>query len=286
MAKAGKENFVGILLGLAIGDAMGATLEFGPRRPLDNLHTEMSGGGPFDLAPGEWTDDTAMAVAMASSLMNEKAFCPLCVLREWSDWYSSGKHSCTGSCFDIGHATRIALGQFLRNPEAIPAIEPSALGNGSLMRLAPVVLFASSPPEAELLAYQQSILTHGEEAARATGWFARLLFETAEAGFNLASVSASVVQRKRNEVSSSGFYKDTLEAAIWAVANTASFEGAIIQAVNLGDDADTVGAVAGQLAGAIYGTKNIPSRWLERLAWHDKLEKMACDLIEFSESMI
>jgi len=139
-----RQSFTGMLLGLAVGDALGTTLEFGPRRSLDNLHTEMIGGGVFGLAPGQWTDDTAMAVAMGRSLVHEKAFHPLNILNEWSEWYLRGKHACTGDCFDIGNATRSALDAFLKNPTVVPTIPASSLGNGTLMRLAPVVLFASS----------------------------------------------------------------------------------------------------------------------------------------------
>src|SRR5258707_506231 len=92
-----RERLTGMLLGLAVGDALGTTLEFRPRRPLDDLHTEMIGGGIFGLAPGQWTDDTAMAVAMGRSLIQEKAFVSLSILREWSEWYLRGKHACTGT---------------------------------------------------------------------------------------------------------------------------------------------------------------------------------------------
>jgi ADP-ribosyl-[dinitrogen reductase] hydrolase len=143
------------------------------------------------------------------------------------------------------------------------------------MRLAPVVLFASNEDEAESLSYEQSVLTHGDDAGRATGWFGRLLFKTANSGFDPASVPANIRNRNRSEVSASGFYENTLEAAMWAVSNTTSFEDAVIQAVNLGDDADTVGAVTGQLAGAMYGKNSIPERWLERLEWRNELEEMA-----------
>ena len=275
-----REHFTGMLLGLAVGDALGTTLEFQPRRPLDNLHTEMIGGGIFDLAPGQWTDDTAMAVAMARSLIQEKEFLPLSILREWSEWYLRGRHSCTGTCFDIGNATRRALDAFLQNPTAPPKISASSLGNGSLMRLAPVVLFASNEAEAEALSYEQSVLTHGEEAARPTGWFGGLLFRTASSGFDPAAVPANIRNRNRSEVSASGFYKNTLEAAVWAVSNTTSFEDALIQAVNLGDDSDTVGAVTGQLAGALYGESSIPERWLDRLEWRDELKELAHRLID------
>ena len=274
-----RETFTGILLGLAVGDALGTTLEFGPRRPLNNLHTEIIGGGVFGLAPGQWTDDTAMAVALGRSLIKEKKFLPLSILSEWSEWYQRGKHSCTGTCFDIGNATRSALDAFLRNPTVVPTISASSLGNGTLMRLAPVVLFASNEDEAESLAYKQSVLTHGEDAAMATGWFGKLLFKTAVSGFELASIPADISNRKRNEISSSGFYNDTLQAAMWAVANTSSFEDAVIQAVNLGDDADTVGAVTGQFAGAVYGESGIPDRWLKRIEWRNELKELADMLI-------
>jgi ADP-ribosyl-[dinitrogen reductase] hydrolase len=164
MAKT-RDNFTGVLLGLAVGDALGTTLEFGPRRSLDDLHTEMVGGGIFGLAPGQWTVDTAMAVARGRSLIQENGFFPLSILSEWSEWYLRGKHACTGTCFDIGNATRSALDAFLRNRSVVPSIPASSLGNGSLMRLAPVVLFASNEDEAKLLAHQQSTLTHGEDAA-------------------------------------------------------------------------------------------------------------------------
>lgn len=274
-----KDKFAGIFLGLAVGDALGTTLEFGPRRASDNLHTEMTGGGVFALAPGQWTDDTAMAVAIARSLIQENAFRPLHVLQEWSEWYQEGKHSCTGTCFDIGIVTRKALESFRRDPTAAPEIFPSALGNGPLMRLAPIVLFASTADEAESLAYEQSVLTHGEDAARATGWFGRLLFQTATSGWAATAIPAEIPARQRDQVSASGFYKHTLEAALWAVANTSSFEEAVVQAVNLGDDADTVGAVTGQLAGAIYGLSGIPERWLEPLAWRQDLTQMVDLLI-------
>jgi ADP-ribosyl-[dinitrogen reductase] hydrolase len=177
-----RDRQIGTFLGLAVGDALGTTLEFRPRRSLTDLHTDMIGGGAFSLAPGEWTDDTAMAVAMARSLVARKSFEPFDILNEWLAWYRDGKHSCTGTCFDIGNATAAALRAFERNPAALPEIRPDALGNGTLMRAAPAVLFAANADEAGALSYAQSKLTHGEEAARATEVFGRLLFTTARDG--------------------------------------------------------------------------------------------------------
>jgi ADP-ribosyl-[dinitrogen reductase] hydrolase len=273
-----RDRHIGMLLGLAVGDALGTTLEFRSRRPLRNLHTELTGGGAFTLAPGQWTDDTAMAVAMGRSLLARKRFDPFDILREWVAWYREGKHSCTGTCFDIGNATAAALRAFERNPAALPRISADALGNGTLMRAAPAVLFAANEDEAGSLSYTQSKLTHGEGAARATEAFGRTLFTAARDG-QLEPAPNAIAARRREDVRSGGFYRDTLEAALWAVANTHSFEDAVIQAVNLGDDADTVGAVTGQLAGAFYGYSAIPRRWLEPLAWHDELVRMANDLV-------
>ena len=146
-----------------------------------------------------------------------------------------------------------------------------------------MVLFASSSDEAERLSYKQASLTHGEGAALATGWFGRILFETALTGqLNPAAVSPDIRQRRRDQVKSSGFYQDTLDAALWAVTRTNSFEDAVVQAVNLGDDADTVGAVAGQLAGAIYGFSSIPDGWMKRLAWKDEMVQLARALVDLN----
>ena len=114
---------------------MGTTLEFGPRLPLTCLHTEMISGGPFRLKPGEWTDDTAMAVGLAHSLLEQQRFDPFSIMSEWCAWYRNGKHSCTGTCFDVGSATRLALDQFLHNRTRLPPIPDSSQGNGTLMRL-------------------------------------------------------------------------------------------------------------------------------------------------------
>ena len=158
----------------------------------------MIGGGVFRLAPGQWTDDTAMAVGMGRSLVAKAAFEPLDTLAEWSAWYREGKHSCTGTCFDIGAVTAKALKHLPPRSDATSRDRQFCSRDGSLMRLAPIVLFASSSDEAERLSYGQATLTHGEDAALATGWFGRILFETALTGqLNPAAVSPDIRQRRR-----------------------------------------------------------------------------------------
>jgi ADP-ribosyl-[dinitrogen reductase] hydrolase len=178
-------------------------------------------------------------------------------------------------------------GQLVAGPE-----DPMQAGNGSLMRLAPIAIFAAGDAnEAKRLADQQSRTTHPAPAAHdGCRYFARLL-TMAITGSRKADV-LNAIQWKgtpeiaaiagggwrgktRHEISSSGYVVHTLEAAIWCVDQSDSLEDALVLAVNLGDDADTVGAVTGQLAGAIWGSQAIPDRWLKKLAWREHLIERA-----------
>lgn len=310
----------GALLGLAVGDALGTTLEFSRRDTLPH-HTEMTGGGPFQLAPGQWTDDTSMALALADSLLHVPGFDAQNLMTRFVAWYREGAYSCTNSCCDIGIATREALARFERTgaPDA-GSIHPRTAGNGSLMRLAPVALATLyDPGEAERIAEAQSRTTHGApQAVEACVYFVQLLREailgqpdvlrprswigadtdglrprhfisgmdddltpverTGEVAIHEIA-QGSWRGKSRDQIRSSGYVIHTLEAAIWAVGTTATFEEAVTRAVNLGDDADTVGAVTGQLAGALYGGSAIPERWLHPLAWRDLITDLADRLI-------
>jgi ADP-ribosyl-[dinitrogen reductase] hydrolase len=286
------DRSVGCLLGLAVGDALGSTLEF-TKRDTKPLHTEMTGGGPYELKPGEWTDDTAMALALGESLVACGGFNPREVMDRFVAWWRDGVGSCTGTCFDIGIITSKALASYMGNgdPYAGPTSFRSA-GNGSLMRLAPAVLHGLSDAERiPALACEQSRLTHGAaEAVEACAFFSVLLSEAIfgaskaevlaprrwEDVASIANIAAgSALGKDRDAVRSSAYVVDTLEAAIWSVSQTETFEDALILAVNLGDDADSVGAVTGQLAGALYGTSAIPERWLAPLAWRERITRLA-----------
>jgi ADP-ribosyl-[dinitrogen reductase] hydrolase len=286
----------GALVGLAVGDALGTTLEFSTRDTRPH-HTDMTGGGPFNLAPGVWTDDTSMALALGESLIMRGGLDPDDLMTRFVHWWKDGAYSPTGTCFDIGITTSAALKQFLTNgkPYSGTASE-SAAGNGSLMRLAPVALFTFAAPEdCARMAMDQSRTTHAApQAIEACAFFADLLRraidgETKETLFaprkweghpTMQNIAAGTWRsKKRAEIRSSGYVIHTLEAALWAVEQTNSFEDALVLAVNLGDDADSVGAVTGQLAGALYGHSAIPQRWLAPLAWHDKIVNMADTLL-------
>lgn len=294
-ADACRDRARGALLGLAVGDAIGTTLEFSRR---DSSHVvDMVGGGPFRLQPGQWTDDTAMALALADSLAADPALDAADLMRRFVAWWQHGDYSCTGTCFDIGVTTRQALARFERDGDPYAgSTDPMSAGNGSLMRLAPVAIRHGHDREALAdVAARQSRTTHAApEAVAACIAYADLLAD-AMAGMAKpalltrphsstapgieAILAGSWRGKRRGDIRSSGYVAHSLEAALWCVGRTSSFASAVLLAANLGDDADTTAAITGQLAGALYGASGIPSAWLERLAWHDRLVAAADALI-------
>ena len=287
----------GAFLGLAVGDALGTTLEFRNRDSCPEL-TDMVGGGPFSLQAGQWTDDTSMALALADSLIAKGCLDPEDLADRFVSWWKTGAYSCTEICFDIGFTTRAALGRYLEHGEPFAgSTDEQSAGNGSIMRLAPVVLYALHDPVLlGRVARDQSRVTHGApQALEACEWFASrlrmavlgatkdelLIADDDDDGHpDLVAIRRGDWKTKTwDRIGSSGYVVDTLEAALWAVERTESFEEALLLAVNLGDDADTVGAVTGQLAGALYGRGGIPDRWLAKLAWKDRMEQMADALL-------
>lgn len=287
-----EDRAIGSLLGLAIGDAVGTTLEFEARDSLDLL-TDMIGGGPFDLRPGQWTDDTSMALALADSLLLNPKLDAIDLQKRFVSWWRDGLYSCTGDCFDIGITTETALENFeLKGSAVSGSTDPTSAGNGSLMRLAPVAISSWHDQERRRdTASRQSRSTHAApEAVDACVSFADILAQ-AIAGLVapwdlksdapitsptvLAVIEGSWRGKPRSSIKSSGYVLHTLEAALWCVGRTNNFRDAVLLAANLADDADTTAAVAGQLAGAIYGKAGIPTEWLERLAWSDKIEDIA-----------
>jgi ADP-ribosyl-[dinitrogen reductase] hydrolase len=290
----------GALLELAVGDALGTTLEFS-QRDLYPHHTEMTGGGPFRLEPGQWTDDTSMALALADSLIAHPELDAHDLMNRFVAWWREGTYSCTGACFDIGLTTREALARYLKTGAPFAGSnDPRAAGNGSLMRLAPAAIHAlHNPKMAQHFAIEQSRTTHAApQAVEACAVFAEFLVgamqgvpkeellqpRTWHGDQAIAVVAAGGWRgRPRATVRSSGYVVHTLEAALWAVDQTASFDEALVLAVNLGDDADSVGAVTGQLAGALYGMSAIPERWLAPLAWRERLVGAADALLTTEE---
>lgn len=303
------QRFRGALLGLAVGDALGTTVEFSRPGTFTPV-TTITGGGPFGLPRGAWTDDTSMALCLADSLIETRAFDPADQLRRYVRWYREGHRSATGVCFDIGNSTRAALERFERTGEPYPGdAQPAGGGNGPLMRLAPVALAYARHPEAAVdHAARSARTTHGAPAAiDATRYMAALLVQ-ALAGAGREAVLAgeghpaavrdaglhhevdavargSFAARRPPEIRGGGYAVHALEAALWALATTSTFADGALAAVNLGDDADTTGAIYGQLAGAVYGVGGIPEEWLSVLVMRDELTGVADALLELSGEM-
>jgi ADP-ribosylglycohydrolase len=269
----------------------------------------MVGGGPFHLAPGEWTDDTSMALCLAESLLECNGFDPADQMRRYTRWWREGYLSSTGRCFDIGNTTYAALAEFERTGNPFSGSpDARAAGNGSLMRLAPVPLyFASSLSNAMRYAADSSQTTHGTlEAIDACQVMSALIVlavrgapkhqlldpaalrATIGTAVDLNTLSPRIVEivdgsfitREPPDIRGTGYVVHTLEAALWAFHRSPTFEEGALMAVNLGNDTDTTGAVYGQLAGCHYGVENIPERWRAKLAHVEMITQFADRLHE------
>jgi ADP-ribosylglycohydrolase len=306
-----RHRYRGALLGLAAGDALGTSLEFAAPGTFAPL-VDMVGGGPFGLDPGQWTDDTAMALCLAESLIECRGFDPRDQMQRYLRWYREGHLASTGACFDIGNTVRAALEACEHSGEPFcGSCDPRSAGHGSLMRLAPVALaFARCPQRAIHLAGESSRTTHGaREAVDACRYFAGLLVgalsgldkaELLAPGFSpipglwereplaprVAEVAAASFRRREPpEIRGTGYVVESLEAALWAFDRSEDFREGALMAVNLGDDADTTGAIYGQLAGAYYGVQDIPAPWRERLARRETLRGYADLLLTLAEHL-
>ena len=299
------DRFRGCLLGLACGDAVGTTVEFRPRGSFPPV-TAMSGGGPFSLDAGDWTDDTSLALCLAASLTEQQGFDAEDQMQRYVRWMDEGYYSSTGECFDIGNTTSAALNRFKRSGEPFAgSTDPHAAGNGSIMRLAPIPMwFYSDLEQAIHFAGESSRTTHAAvECVDACRFYAAVLIAALSGAAKDDILSApfediqppelspkiqaiadgSYRDKGEEEISGSGYVVDSLEAALWCFHTTDNYRDAILRAVNLGDDADTTAAVCGQAAGAYYGVAGIPSEWLERLTMRQEIDRLAIELLSSGE---
>ena len=292
-----RDAFRGCLLGLAVGDAVGTTVEFRPRGTFEPL-TDMVGGGPFGLRAGEWTDDTSMALCLATSLVERNGFDARDQMERYCRWADQGYLSSTGTCFDIGGTVASVLQRFQYTGEPYSgSTNPYSAENGCIMRLAPIPMFYFAEPEAaERYAAGSSRTTHGAtECIDACRLLTRIIgralqgrpkdeillgdgnkFEGAE---KVVAIDRGHYRRKSDaDIQASGYVVESLEAALWCFDRSTTFEEAILMAANLGDDADTTAAVCGQVAGAYYGESGLPAAWLKRLVMRSEITKLADQL--------
>ena len=291
------DRAIGALVGLACGDAVGTTVEFQPRGSFDPV-TDMVGGGPFRLEAGQWTDDTSMALCLAESLIENDGMDLADQMRRYVRWRDDGHFSSKGHCFDIGFTTDTQLDRFIRTGEPVePAdeVDQDAQANGSLMRLAPVPIRWWTDPEAAAeRSGESSTTTHAAtvpvDACRLMGAMVAALiggatwsdvtapsfWRESELAPAIAEIAAgSWATKQDGEIKGSGHSVRALEAALWAVDGAQEFREAVLRATNLGDDADTTAAIAGQFAGARWGHTGIPEAWRTKLTLHDEMIDMA-----------
>lgn len=295
--RAGK--YFGGVLGVAVGDALGATVEFMTREQIKAAypegHRKMIGGGAFRVKPGEWTDDTAMTLAVARGIAESPADPVEAVGRHFINWFD-------GNPPDVGNACRLALGAFKQSNSweaASQAVHERlgdrAGGNGALMRTLPTAL-AYGPETAQAVRIGRMTHPHPESDAAVTVYHrmvdalvreGKSKTEAFAAGLAVAGPLVERLERvpelREKEVRSSGYVVETLEAAIWSFLTTESLEACILRAVNLGDDADTVGCVAGGLAGVYYGPGAVPRDWSMTLQGRMQLEEAAEQLYRIAE---
>jgi ADP-ribosyl-[dinitrogen reductase] hydrolase len=295
------DKFRGVLLGLAVGDALGAPLEFQPARSPGDYVAEMIGGGWQQLGPGEWTDDTQLALCVVESLLAKSVFDPDDIARRFVKWMESGPK-------DIGlHTQRVLAAIKSGTPweHASAKAQDTDLENapnGSLMRCAPLAMFFFRHPDyAASLSPVLSRVTHAHPDCEAACVLVSVAIthllmgvgvaDAIDAGYSACeSVSDAFRESVRramqpsNATSPTGWVLDTLEVALWSLLHTSTFEQAIVEAVNRGADADTVGAVTGALAGAHYGLSAIPARWLSALSECDRLLRNADRLFQLANA--
>ena len=291
------DRYQGCLLGLAVADAVGTTVEFMPRGSFEPV-TDMTGGGPFNLKPGQWTDDTSLALCLATSLVEKQGFDALDQMQRYVRWQDEGYLSSNGRCFDIGYTTRIALNNFRMNGDPFGGpVNTDSAGNGSLMRLAPVPMYYAPDLEKAMnYSAESSRTTHGApEAVDACRLYGGMLVKALEGRskdeilfgfdpslFNSPKISAiargEYIQKKIGQISGNGYVINSLEAALWCFWSTNSYAEAVLASVNLGDDTDTTAAVCGQVAGAFYGRLDIPQHWLEKITMCKEITRLADQL--------
>ena len=294
-----------------MGDALGAPLEYMSQGSFDPV-SDMMGGGVFKLKPGDFTDDTSMALCLAESLIESRGFNASDQMERYLKWYHQGYLSSQGWCFDIGTINRKALLTFESTRQAFCGLsDEKSASNGSLMRLAPVALaYASRPSTGMDMAGESSRTTHGHklciDACRyLCGLIIGCLQERTKEELlaeKFTPVKEYWLHRPMSpeiEAIAKGEYKDKeppdiqgtgevthcLEAALWAFHKSDSFKEGALLAVNLGGDADSTGAVYGQLAGAYYSENGLPDEWKSKLTMSDVIRRYAEQLFALSQTM-
>ncbi|HLP52714.1 MAG TPA: ADP-ribosylglycohydrolase family protein [Chitinophagales bacterium] len=306
-----------ILFGLAVGDALGVPVEFRSRKAIAlNPVKSMLGHGTHNQPAGTWSDDSSLAFCLAEALTNE--FDLKNAAENFVAWMNDSYWTPHGSVFDIGITTRTAINELAMGirPELAGGFDINSNGNGSLMRILPLILFLKDKPIEERYEWVKKVssITHAHIRSVIGCFyyteFALLLLNGSKPNnaykslqltlpvflldileINPAEVTLydrlltqDIIQLKEDEIFSSGYVLHTLEASIWCILTTNTYADAVLKAVNLGDDTDTTGCVTGGLAGIVYGYDEIPTEWISVLARKADIQDLANRLNEKHKS--
>jgi ADP-ribosylglycohydrolase/O-acetyl-ADP-ribose deacetylase (regulator of RNase III) len=294
-----RDRAIGSLIGLAIGDAMGAPYEFQPfgYKVVDHYIT----GGVHNISIGEWTDDTSMALCLAQSLIDCKGFNAKDQMERYLSWSHDGYFCTRTHCFDIGNTVSSALQKYKETKNPYSGLGgDSNSGNGSLMRIAPIALMYRNNKD-DLITYaaKSSQMTHKSQlAVDACIVYAQLIAGAingiskeellSKEFINRENIREEVLRiidgsyKEKKEFKATGYVLHTLESALMAFYRYDSFEDGLLHVISLGDDTDTVGAVYGQLAAAYYGYDAIDEKYKAELQQHDKIYNIADRLYTLS----
>lgn len=302
-----KDQIMGGLLGVVVGDALGLPVQFQTRSELrQDPVNGMRGWGAFNMPPGSISDDGSLTLCLAESIC-EAGINPDDAAQRFLRWFNEGYWTPGGKAYDIGMSTYRAMDNL---NAGIPATQAGSgeehdNGNGSLMRIMPAAIYLAEADIDTLVAgiWNISRITHGHPRACSACYLYALLVRELlhgctpqEAYRNLCGLPSVVLKAgiadserihfdrilsgilpdiKESKISSSGYVIHTLEASIWCLLNSPDYDATVLKAVNLGDDTDTTAAVVGGLAGIAYGVEGIPAEWLEVLVLRDGILALA-----------
>lgn len=301
------EKIKAVLFGVAVGDALGVPVEFFPReRVQENPVTTMIGYGTYNLPKGTWSDDSSLTFCLVEALTT--GYNLDTIGQNFVKWCYEDYWTPRGEVFDIGITTQKAINRLANGvrPDLAGEKGPSSNGNGSLMRIAPLLFYIFDKPIEERydLIKQVSSITHAHIRSVIACFyyleFARLLLTEKDKfkAYNALQTNVTdylkslsipdseivafdrllkndITDLKEEDISSSGYVLHTLEASIWCLLTTDNYKDAVLKAVNLGEDTDTTGAVTGGLAGLLYGMDNIPKDWIKTIARKEDIEELA-----------
>jgi ADP-ribosyl-[dinitrogen reductase] hydrolase len=307
-----KNNLLSGVMGLCVGDCLGVPVEFVDRETLkNNPVVDMRSYGTYNMPKGTWSDDSTMTLSLVDSLSNGLDYND--IMGKFSNWIKTGDYTQYGKAFDVGNGTIKAITRFTSGKTALDCggYSDHDNGNGSLMRILPILFYLRSIYEGDItdnneamnIIHNVSSLTHAHKRSliacgiyisianmlmndmdlstavemgihNAVAYYKKHDEFTEELRYYKRLSNKTFSKTSRKNIESSGYVVDTLEATIWCLLRTKNYKDCVLMAVNLGEDTDTVAAVAGGLAGLYYGYDSIPKEWLVAIPKHDYIESL------------